>query len=176
MLDCIQGSGDTSQIHGYLIHFLRFKDSKTTSTFLQLQGTIVTQLQVLRDLQVVVAIVLSDHDGCCVTSFVRNLHSNGWKLLKNDVLFPAQGNSIAGACHIIIGIHLSCASTVEPLLLKEPPPTPPQPLGLFFWEPFNWMDYSISLAKDNDDFCHQGIVFLGAIQSDGLFHLPRKRR
>jgi hypothetical protein len=63
MLDYIRGSGDTSQIHGDLIHSLCFKDSKTTSTFWQLQGTIVTQLQALHDFQVVVAIVLSDHDG-----------------------------------------------------------------------------------------------------------------
>ncbi len=33
MLDYICGSGDTSQIHGYLIHSLCFKDSKTTSKF-----------------------------------------------------------------------------------------------------------------------------------------------
>ncbi len=44
MLDYIHGSGDTSQIHGYLIHSFCFKDSKTTSTFWQLQGTIVIQL------------------------------------------------------------------------------------------------------------------------------------
>jgi hypothetical protein len=138
------GSGDTSQIDGYLIHSLCFKDSKTTSTFWQLQGTIVTQLQALRDLQVVVAFVLSDYDGRCVTSFVRNLHSNGWKLSKIEVLFWAQGDSIAGACHIIIGIHLSCSSTVEPFLLKEPPPTPPRPLGSFFWEPFNQAGYSMT--------------------------------
>jgi hypothetical protein len=33
MLDYIHGSKDTSQIHGYLIHSLCFKDSKTTSKF-----------------------------------------------------------------------------------------------------------------------------------------------
>jgi hypothetical protein len=49
--------GDTSQIHGYLIHSLRFKDSKTTTTFWQLQGTIVALLHSSSDLQVVVAIV-----------------------------------------------------------------------------------------------------------------------
>jgi hypothetical protein len=77
MLDHIHASGDTSQIHGYLIHSLRFKDSDTTSTFWQLQGTIVAQLRSLRDLQVVIAIVLTDHDGRCVTSFVTSLKSKG---------------------------------------------------------------------------------------------------
>jgi hypothetical protein len=80
-------------------------------------------------------------------------------LLKRDVLYLAQGNSIAGACHIIIGIHLSCASKVEPLLLKEPPPTPPGPLRSSIWEPFNRTDYSISLAKDDDNFCRQDVCF-----------------
>ncbi len=159
LLNYIRASGETSQIHGYLIHSLRFKDSKTTSTFWQLQGMIVSQLRTLRDLQVVVAIVLSDHDGRCVTAFVKTMHSNGWKISKHDVTFPIHGDSIAGACHVIIGIHSSCASTVEPLLLKEPPPTPPRPLGLFLWEPFNRTDYSVSLAKDDDDFCRQDINF-----------------
>jgi hypothetical protein len=80
-------------------------------------------------------------------------------LSKSNVSFLAQGDSIAGACHIIIGIHLSCASKVELLLLKEPPPTPPRPLGLSIWEPFNRMDYSISLAKDHDNFCRQDVRF-----------------
>jgi hypothetical protein len=159
MLNYIRGSGDVSQIHGYLIHSLCFKDSETTSTFSQLQGTIVSQLRMLRDLQVVVAIVLSDHNSRCVTSFVRTINSNGWKILKHDISFPAQGNSVAGACHIIIGIHSSCASTAQPLLLKEAPPTSPQPLGSFLWEPFNRTDYSVSLAKDDDDFCCQDVRF-----------------
>jgi hypothetical protein len=36
MLNYIRASGDLSQIHLYLSHSLRFKDSKTTSTFWQL--------------------------------------------------------------------------------------------------------------------------------------------
>ncbi len=120
---------------------------------------IVSQLRTLQDLQVVVAIVLLDHDGCCVTGFVKTMHSNDWKISKHDVTFPIHGDSIAGACRVIIGIHSSCALTVEPLLLKEPPPTPPQPLGSFLWEPFNRTDYSVSLAKDDNDFCRQDIKF-----------------
>ncbi len=37
MLHHIRASGDTTQVHGYLIHSLHFWDSKTTSTFWQLQ-------------------------------------------------------------------------------------------------------------------------------------------
>jgi hypothetical protein len=78
---------------------------------------------------------------------------------EEQCIVSSSSNSIAGACHIINGIHLSCASKVEPLLLKEPPPTPPQPLGLSIWEPFNRINYSISLAKDDDNFFHQDVCF-----------------
>jgi hypothetical protein len=37
-------------------------------------------LRSLRDLQVVIAIVLPDHDGQCVTSFVTSLKSKGWRI------------------------------------------------------------------------------------------------
>ena len=148
MLDYIRGSGDNSHLHGYLIHSLWFKDSDTTSTFWQLQGSIMTQLRTLHDLQVVVAIILPDHDNCCVKTFIKTLSSNGWVLSKQDISFLSQGDSIAGACLCITGVHSSCASTVEPLLLKAAPPTPPRPLGISLWEPFNWSDHSVSPAKD----------------------------
>ncbi len=63
LLHHIRASGDTSQIHGYLIHSLRFRDSNTTSSFWQLQSSIITQLCSLRNLQLVVAVILPNHDG-----------------------------------------------------------------------------------------------------------------
>ena len=84
MLDYIHGSGDNSHLHGYLIHSLWFKDSDTTSTFWQLQGSILTQLRTLRDLQVVVTIILPNHDNHCVKSFIKTLSSNGWMLSKHE--------------------------------------------------------------------------------------------
>jgi hypothetical protein len=44
LLHHICASGKTAQIHGYLIYSLRFKDSKTTSKFWQIQATIIAQL------------------------------------------------------------------------------------------------------------------------------------
>ena len=44
LLHHIRALGDSSQIHGYLIHSLHFKDSNTTSTFCQIQATIIAQL------------------------------------------------------------------------------------------------------------------------------------
>ncbi len=159
MLDHICASDDISQIHGYLILFLCFKDSDTTSLFWQLQGTIVAQLRSLRDLQVVVAIVLPDHDGRCVTSVVTSLKSKGWRITHSDVSYPDQGDTIAGACQVLIGVHTSCASIVEPIFLKEPPPTSTGPIVLSIWEPFNWPEHSVSLAKDDEDFCWQDVCF-----------------
>ena len=135
MLDYIRGSGDSSHIHGYLIHSLRFKDSDTTSTFWQLQGTIVSQLRSLRDLQMVVAIILPDHDNPCVKSFIKTLTSAGWVMSKHDVSFPAQGDCVAGTCMCIVGVHSSCASVVKPILLKAAPPTPRDPLAYLYGNP-----------------------------------------
>jgi hypothetical protein len=159
MLDYIRASGDTFQIHGYLIHASQFTDSDATSTFWQLQSTIVAQLRSLHDLQVVVAIVHPDHDGQSVKSFVTSLKPKCWKISWTDVSFPEQGNTIAGICQVIIGVHSSSASTVEPLLLKEQPPTPPHPISLSIWEAFNRREHSVSLAKDNDDFICQDVCF-----------------
>jgi hypothetical protein len=63
ILDYICTAGKTSQIHCYLIHSSQFTNSDATSTFWQLQSTIVAQLCSLHDLHVVLAIVHPDHDG-----------------------------------------------------------------------------------------------------------------
>ncbi len=69
MLHHIHTSGDTSQVHGYLIHSLQFWDSEMTSTFWQLQTSIVAQLQTLRNLQLIVAVIIPNHIGSCVKTF-----------------------------------------------------------------------------------------------------------
>jgi hypothetical protein len=154
MLHHICASGDISQAHGYLIHSLHFWDSKTTSTFWQLQLSIVIKLQTLQNLQMIVATIIPDHDGHCVITFMRQLKSAGWcMLLFNDVFFPDLGNSIAGQCNVVIRNHSSCATCVEPLELKPPLPISPRPIGAFLWEPFNRPKRSVSLARYNDDFC-----------------------
>jgi hypothetical protein len=58
--------GDSSQIHGYLIHSLRFKDSDMTSTFWWVRAIIIAQLCFLWNLQLVVAIIIPHHDGRCI--------------------------------------------------------------------------------------------------------------
>ena len=96
-----------------------------------------------------------DHDGRSVKTFSSNLKSNGWVLSSTDVFYPDLGDTIAGSCRLIIAIHSSCTSTVNPLLLKRPPSVPTRPLGEFIWEPFNRPEHAISLARDDADFNKQ---------------------
>jgi hypothetical protein len=65
------------------------------------------------------------------------------------------GDSIAGSCWLILGIHSSFVASVEPLLLKHPPAIPSHPLAGFIWEPFNQPEHSISLARDDPNFANQ---------------------
>ncbi len=96
-----------------------------------------------------------DHDGRSVKTFSSNLKSNGWVLSSTDVFYPDLGDTISGSCRLVVAIHSSCTSTVDPLLLKRPPSVPLRPLREFIWEPFNRPEHAISLAQDNADFNKQ---------------------
>jgi len=68
-------------------------------------------------------------------------------------LYQDIGDSIADSCTIIIiAIHSSCASNVEPITLKTPPSVTPQQIGAFVWEPFNRIEHSLSHGHDNEEF------------------------
>jgi hypothetical protein len=160
LLHHIRASGDSVQIHSYLIHSLPFRDSETTSKFWQIQAIIIAQLQSLRNLQVVVAIIIPDHDGKCIRLFNRTLKTAGWCLSAYDgISFMSIGDSVAGTCDFLLGFHSSCTSKVEPIKLKPPPPIRPQPLGDYLWEPFSRPEHSVCLACDDDDFCRQDVRF-----------------
>ncbi len=128
MLDYIGASGDTSQIHGYLIHSSWFMDCDATSTFWQLQSTIFAQLCLLRDLQVVVAIVHPNHYGRSIKSFITSLKPKGWKISQTDVSFPEKGNTIAGTCQII------CRNLPRNVSYKRTFGTPDQGQTLDVWD------------------------------------------
>ncbi len=168
LLHHLRSSGETGQIHGYLIHSLRFRDSKTTTKFWQIQTTIVAQLRSLWNLQVVVAVIIPDHDGRCVRSFRRTLKNAGWILSANDgVSFVGMSDSVAGTCDLLLGVHSSCMPKVNPIELKQPPPVPPQPIAQYLWEPFNRPEHSICLGRDNEDFCRQDVRFTASDPPDG---------
>ncbi len=169
----IRSSGDSSQIHGYLIHSIWFQDSDTTSLFWQLQTSIVAKLRAICSLQVVVAIVIPDHDGKCVKSFYNVLKFASWCLLSTETSFPTHGDTISGSCRIIIGIHTSCAPMINPPNLKSPTPSIPRPLGLSLSEPFNRTEHSVSLAMDDVDFMRQDVWFTATLPPSTFIHPPR---
>jgi hypothetical protein len=117
----------------------------------------------LRNLQMVVAVILPDHDRTSVQSFSRILKSAGWSLSRfDDVYFPSNGDCIAGSCDLLFGVHSSCTACVEPFELRSPPPIQPKPIGAYLWEPFNRPEHSVSLARNDDDFCRQDVRFTAA--------------
>jgi hypothetical protein len=155
MLNHIRLSGDTSLIHGYIIHSPRFRDSDTTTKFWQVQAGLVVDLRLVRLLWLVIATIHPDHDGGSVKSFTSNLKSKVWIVSSEDVYFPDLGDTIDGGCRVLTAVHSSCASTTEALELKRPPPIPPRPLGEFIWEPFNCQEHAILLAHNDGDFPKQ---------------------
>ncbi len=75
-LQHVRASGETSVIHGYLINSYRFLTSNITTGFWKLQLAIITQLHLIRSLSIIVAIVIPDHNGRSMKSFVWGLL--GW--------------------------------------------------------------------------------------------------
>ncbi len=170
MLNHVHALVDTSVIHGYMIHSPRFQNSNTTTIFRQVQAAIILDLRLIRLPSIIVATVHPEHDDRSVKTFSTNLKSKGWILSSMDVHYSDLGNTIAGGCPLITAVHLSCASTVEPLQLKRPPLVPPRPLGKFIWEPFNQKEHAILMAWDNKDFAKQDTglqTSTPAITSDG---------
>jgi hypothetical protein len=152
LLDHIRGSGDSGSINGYIIHLHCYQSSEPASAFWNIQASIVAQLCLIRHLHICVAFVHPDHDGRAVTKFCLQLKSSGWILSSTKCFFPHYGDSVAGHLSVIIAVHDSTQSKVEPLLLRTPPSPRPLPLAGFIWQPFNTHEYSVSLAKDDASF------------------------
>ena len=143
-----------------------------TLHFWQLQTSIVAKLRAICSLQVVVAIVIPDHNGKCVKSFYSLLKSAGWCLSLTETLFSTHGDTILGSCHIIIGVHTLCAPLVKPPHVKSPPPSIPHPLSLSLWEPFNRTERSVLLAMVDVDFMCQDVEFMSTLPTLTFIHPP----
>ncbi len=151
----IRASCDASVIHGYLIHSPCFQTSEMTTTFWHVQATIISQLRLIQSFLIIIAMIHHDHNGCSMNTFSLNLKSNSWVLSSKDVFYPDLGDPIAGSCCLITTVHSFCTSTVNSLLLKQPPLVTPRTLGEFIWEPFICTKHAISLARDNADLGKQ---------------------
>ncbi len=86
-LQHIRASGETSVIHGYLINSYCFLTSKTTTGFWKLQLAIIMQLCLIQSLSIIIAIVIPDHEGRSVKSFVWGLLAANWKISLGDVSY-----------------------------------------------------------------------------------------
>jgi hypothetical protein len=147
-LDHICASDNASPIDGYIIHTHCYQSSKPSTAFWSLQASIVENLFAICKLQLFIAFVHPDHDGRSVTKFVRQLHPGRWVISRTTCSFPDYGNSVVGGTTVIVGVHNSTQSKVEPLLFKTPPTCCPLTLSSFIWPPFNKTEYQLSYAMN----------------------------
>jgi hypothetical protein len=99
LLQHVRASGETSVIHCYLINSYHFLTSKITTGFWKLQLAIITQLHLIRSLFVIVAIVMPDHEGRSVKSFVWGLSIANWKVSSWDVSYTKNWQLHHGLVH-----------------------------------------------------------------------------
>lgn len=152
LLHHIRSAGDTSFIHGYLIHSPLFATTDLTAQFWQTQAAIIAQLRVIHRLCLFVAFVDPRHDGKCVTGFKSTMKRAGWHITASPLAYPSFGDSVAGSTHIIVGVHSSTTPDAKPIDLRFPPSISPPPLSTYIWEPFNTVTYSISFTPDDAAF------------------------
>ena len=70
--------------------------------------------------------------------FARTLKLAGWSISQfDDVYFSSNGNTIAGSCNLLFGVHFSCTARMELFELRSPPPIQLKPLGIYLGEPFS---------------------------------------
>jgi hypothetical protein len=93
-----------------------------------------------------------DHDGRSISIFTHGLTTAHWKASSRDVSYIDIGDSIVDSYKIIIAVHSSCASAVEPVDLKTPPSVSPWPIGSCIWEPFNRVEHSLSPGREDNNF------------------------
>ncbi len=152
LLNHIRASGHQSVISGYLINSYCFQTSEITSSFWKLQLSIIAQLRLIRLLSIVVAVVIPNHDGRAVRSFIKGLESAHWKVSRRADSYLEIGDSISDSCSVITAVHSSCASKVEPLVLNSPPTVPPRPLSSFIWMPFDRPEHAIGYGQNDIEF------------------------
>jgi hypothetical protein len=118
--------------------------------FWLLQASIVEQLHTIQKLRLFIAFVHPNQNGCSMTKFVAQLHPQGWIISRTQCSFPDY--SVVGTSLVLIGIHNSTQSKVDPLMFKMPPTRCPLPLSLFIWQPFNTLEYQLSFARSDPSF------------------------
>ncbi len=85
-------------------------------------------------------------------SFVRGLWAANWKVSSRDVSYTKIDDPIVDLYTVIIAVHLSSASVIEPLVLKTPPAVCLTPIASYLWEPFNQPEHSLCFGRNDNDF------------------------
>jgi hypothetical protein len=152
LLDHIRASGEQIPLDGYLIHSHCYQTNEPATAFWGVQASIVIQLRLIQKLNLFIAFVHPDHNSHSVSKFVEQLTSSGWVLSQTTCLFPDFGDSVVGKALVIVGVHDSTQARTEPVLLRIPPSPKPLPLAAYIWQPFNKVEYSMSMAKDDESF------------------------
>ena len=161
LLDHIHASGEQVPLDGYLVHSHCYQTNEPVTPFCGIQASIVIQLRLIWKLNLFIAFVHLDHNGRSVLKFVKQLTSSGWVLSQTTCLFPDFGNLVIGNASKIVGVHDSTQARTEPVLFCIPPLPTPLLLAAYVWQPFNIVEYSVSLAKDDESFLaesNRGIV------------------
>ncbi len=140
------------------------------------QLAIVTQLQLIRSLSLIVAIVIPGHDGQSVKAFIQGLTTAHWKVSSRDISYLEICNSVVDSCTVVIAIHSSFASVIKRLVLKTLPAVLPKPIASYLWEPFNQPEHSLCFGRDNNDFnkdntAHMTVSAPKQAKTDGASHI-----
>ncbi len=83
---------------------------------------------------------------------MRQLHPSGWVISGTTCSFPDNGDSVIGATTVIVGVHNSTESKVEPVLFKTLPTCRSLTLSSVIWPLFNKTEYQLSYAMNDNSF------------------------
>ena len=158
LLDHICGLGLTSKLTGYLIHLHRYQGSEPTRMFWDLQAHIVTQFRLIQSLSIFAAFVHPDHDGRAVlVGFVVKLRKDGWIISDTNISYAAYGDSVAGTCRLIVGVHSNTERDCTSLEFKMPPTHLSRRLGHYLWAPFNRPKMAVSYSMNDASFNNHAV-------------------
>jgi hypothetical protein len=105
-----------------------------------------------------VAFVHPDHEGCAVSlGFVTKFRNDGLFISNRQNVSTAYGDSVAGSCCPIVGVHSNTEQDCTAFELKSPPTLLPQHLGCHLRAPFNWPKMVVSYSMHDPSFNNHAI-------------------
>jgi hypothetical protein len=96
----VRASGDSTKLHGYLIHSPLFTPTGVMKDFWQLQLSVVVQLRKLRSLSIVVTFIPVVSDVRPLNGFMSGMKKDGWMNIITTLYFPHYGDSVASSINV----------------------------------------------------------------------------